>query len=62
MSKSYFGGNVTTSGKPFTQGSLLFIVNNAGKLSAQSIANILHRSVASVRYNARKLGVSLSVR
>jgi hypothetical protein len=54
----YFGGESTTSGKPFTEGSLNFIVKNAGKISAKSIANILHRSVNSVYAQGRKLGVA----
>ena len=58
----YFGGDATTNGKPFTVGSLNFIKANAGKLPAKSIANILHRPVQAVQGQARKLGVSLSVR
>jgi hypothetical protein len=56
----YFGGETTTSGKPFTEGSLRFIKKNARKLPAKSIANILHRSVQSVRSQAKKLGVNLT--
>lgn len=58
----YFGGETTTNGKPFTTGSLTFIRKNAGKIPAKSIANILHRPVQAVQAQARKLGVSLSVR
>jgi len=53
----YYGGETTTSGKPYTEGSLLFIKNNAGKLPVRSIANILHRTVGSVRVQAKRLGV-----
>lgn len=56
----YYGGNVTSKGKPFTNGSILFIKKNAKKMSAKSIANVLHRSVNSVRSKAKSLNIQLS--
>lgn len=48
--------------KKFTERSVNFIRKNAGKMSAQSIANVIHRSEKSVRRKAEKLGISLRVR
>jgi len=58
----YFGGETTTPGKPFTEGSLNFIKLNAGKMSVTSIANILHRPVSSVVSQGKKLGVTKKLR
>ena len=55
-------GTSTKTRKPFTAGSVNFIVSNAGKLSAKSIANVIHRTEKSVRRKAEKLGLSLKVR
>lgn len=54
-------GTATRTGKKFTTGSLGFLVNNAGKMSAKSIAKVLHRTEKSVRRKAEKLGLSLRV-
>lgn len=53
-------GKATILTKPLTTGSYQFIYRNAGKMSAKSIANILHRPVQTVYAAARKIGVSLS--
>lgn len=49
----------TTPGKRFTPGSINYIYGMAGTLSARAIANVLHRTVKSVRRKAEKLGISL---
>jgi len=56
-----FNGNFTNQGKPFTQGTIDFIIFNAGVLKAKSIANVLHRTEKSVRRFAEKFGLSLRV-
>lgn len=48
--------------KRFTESSIIYIINMAGKMSARSIANVLHRSEKSIRRKAEKLGISLKVR
>lgn len=53
--------NARNAGKVFSTRATLFLVNNAGTLSARSIAGILGRTVKSVRRKAEKLGISLSV-
>lgn len=55
-------GTNTRTGKKFTSGSVNFLTSNAGKMSAKSIANILHRTEKSVRRKAEKLGLSLKVK
>lgn len=57
----YFGGRVTTSGKPLTPGSINYIMGNAGLMSAFNIARVLHRTEKSVRRFAEKQGISLKV-
>ena len=48
-----------TTGTLFSSNAVSFIVKNAGKLKAKSIASILHRTEKSVRRKAEKLGISL---
>jgi len=54
-------GTATTKGKLFSNSSVSFIVKNAGKMKAGSIAKVLHRTEKSIRRKAEKLGVSLRV-
>jgi hypothetical protein len=54
-------GTATRTGKKFTTGSTSFLIGNAGKMSAKSIANVLHRTEKSIRRKAEKLGLSLRV-
>lgn len=49
------------AGKVFSDKAVSFLVSNAGKMSASSIAGRLGRTVKSVRRKAEKLGLSLSV-
>lgn len=56
---STINGKSTNLTKPFTFGSVGFIVEKAGTMSATSIAAILHRPVTQVYSIARKIGVSL---
>lgn len=51
----------TRSGKKFTEGSVNFIRRNAGKMKAEKMASVLHRTTKSVRRKAEKLGISLRV-
>jgi hypothetical protein len=53
----YYGGETTNPGKPYTESSLKFIKKFGKSMKAQSVANILHRPVRSVRKQAVKLGV-----
>lgn len=50
------------AGKPFTEKAVSFLMKNAGKRPAVSIANQLGRTEKSIRRKAEKLGVSLSVK
>lgn len=59
---SNVNGKATRLGKKLTQGSVDFIVRNAGKMSGRSIANILHRPLKTVQTVAARAGVSLKVR
>ena len=49
------------AGKPFSDKAVNFLVNNAGVLSASSIAGRLGRTVKGIRRKAEKLGISLSL-
>jgi predicted ArsR family transcriptional regulator len=49
------------SGKIFTDKAVDFLINNAGVLSAKSIAGRLGRTTKAVRRKAEKLGLSLSL-
>ena len=49
------------AGKPFSEKATSFLLDNAGSLSATSIAGRLGRTVKAVRRKAEKLGLSLSV-
>lgn len=59
---STVNGKATRLGKKLTQGSVDFIVRNAGKMSGRSIANILHRPLKTVQSVASRVGVSLKVK
>ena len=52
-------GTATVKGKLFSNSNISFIINNAGKMKASSIANVLHRTEKSIRRKAEKLGISL---
>jgi hypothetical protein len=56
---STVNGKATKLSKPLTAGSYAFIVRKAGKMSAKSIAAILHRPVQTVHAAARRLGITL---
>lgn len=49
------------AGKPFSDKAVAFLVNNAGNMSAKSIAGRLGRTTKAVRRKAEKLGVSLAI-
>jgi len=55
--------NTTTrnAGKPFSEKAVSFLVKNAGKRSASSIAGQLGRTEKAVRRKAEKLNLSLAV-
>jgi hypothetical protein len=59
--KFYWGGEHTTPGKKFTNGSINYVIRMSGKMPASSIANVIHRSEKSVRRLAEKMGISLKV-
>jgi hypothetical protein len=59
---STVNGKATKSGKKLTQGSVDFIVKNAGKMTGRSMANILHRPLKTVQSVASRAGVSLKVK
>jgi|LauGreSuBDMM15SN_2_FD.fasta_scaffold1854048_1 hypothetical protein len=61
MRNTLTNGVATRNGKRFTTGSLRFLTNKAGKMSARSIAKVLHRTEKSVRRKAERLGLSLKV-
>ena len=61
MNNAFTNGVATRVGKKFSRGSVDFLVSKAGKMSARSIAQVLHRTELSVRRKAQKLGVSLKV-
>jgi len=58
---SNVNGKATKLSKELTVGSLEFIINNAGKLTAKNIAAILHRPVKTVQSVASRFGISLKV-
>jgi hypothetical protein len=58
---SNVNGKATKLGKPLTNGSIDFIVFNAGRISAKNIANILHRPLKTVQSVASRFGVSLKL-
>lgn len=49
------------AGKVFTAQATNYLVNNAGVLSAKTIAGRLGRTTKAVRRKAEKLGISLSL-
>lgn len=49
------------AGKVFSSQAVSFLVENAGVLSANSIARRLGRTTKSIRRKAEKLGLSLSL-
>ena len=58
---SRVNGEATKNGKKLTAGSIEFVVKNAGRMSGESIAKVLHRPVSTVRTIARRMGVSLKL-
>lgn len=58
---SNVNGKATKASKQLTTGSIEFIINNAGKLTAKNIAAILHRPVKTVQSVASRFGISLKV-
>ena len=58
---SNVNGKATKLSKELTVGSLEFIINNAGKMTAKNIAAILHRPVKTVQSVASRFGISLRV-
>lgn len=58
---SKVNGVATKTGKKLTVGSMEFIIRNAGKMSGQNIAKVLHRPLSTVQTVARRLGVSLKL-
>lgn len=58
---SNVNGMATRLNKPLTNGTVNFILSNAGKLSAESIANIIHRPVKTVYSVAYRNRISLKV-
>lgn len=49
------------AGKVFSSRATAYLLNNAGIMSAKSIAGVLGRTEKAVRRKAEKLGVSLAV-
>lgn len=58
---STVNGKSTRLNKKLTVGTVNFILTNAGKLNAASIANIIHRPVKTVYSVASRNKVSLKV-
>jgi hypothetical protein len=56
---SNVNGKATKLSKPLTAGTLDFILEKAGKMSAKSIAAIIHRPVKTVQSVASRFGISL---
>ena len=56
---SKVNGKATKLNKKLTAGTLEFILNKAGKISAKSIAAIIHRPVKTVQNVASRFGISL---
>ena len=56
---SNVNGKSTRLNKKLTIGTIEFIVQKAGKLSAKSIAAIIHRPLKTVQSVASRFGVSL---
>lgn len=59
---SNVNGKATKLGKPLTVGTVSFIINNAGSMTARNIAAIIHRPLKTVQSVASRFGVSLRVR
>lgn len=59
---SNVNGKATKLSKELTVGSIEFIINNAGTMTAKNIAAILHRPVKTVQSVASRFGVSLRVK
>jgi hypothetical protein len=49
------------AGKVFSSNAEIYLINNAGRMSAKSIAGVLGRTVKAVRRKAERLGVSLAL-
>lgn len=58
---STVNGKATRLNKKLTLGTVNFILNNAGKLTAEAIANVIHRPVKTVYSVASRNKVSLKV-
>ena len=58
---STVNGKATRLGSKLSMTTVNFILSNAGRLSAASIANIIHRPVKTVYSVASRNGVSLKV-
>ena len=56
---SNVNGKATKLNKKLTDGTVNFILRNAGKISSKSIAAIIHRPVKTVQSVASRFGVSL---
>jgi hypothetical protein len=56
---SKVNGKATKLNKKLTAGTLEFILTKAGKISAKSIAAIIHRPVKTVQNVASRFGISL---
>jgi hypothetical protein len=54
-------GMATKLSKKLTKNTVRFILEKAGTMSAQSIANIIHRPLSTVRTVAQRNGVSLKL-
>lgn len=61
MSTTNSSGLTRNAGKVFSNRATLFLIRNAGTMSAKSIAGRLGRTVKAVRRKAEKLGISLSL-
>ena len=56
---SKVNGKATKLNKKLTNGTVNFIIENAGKMSAKNIAAVIHRPVKTVQNVASRFGVSL---
>lgn len=58
---SNVNGKATRLNKKLTEGTLNFILNKAGFMSAKDIAAVIHRPVKTVQSVASRFGVSLKL-
>jgi len=59
---SKVNGKSTKLNKPLTTGTVEFILEKAGVLTARNIAAIIHRPLKTVQSVASRFGISLRVR